>query len=330
MLGFRRADLLARAMESLRASSAERDWELVLVLNGALPPVQEYALRALEQADFPLAVLESSSLRPGAARNLGVAEARAPLLLFLDDDIECFQDLPARVKEIFAQKSIQAAGGANLTPPDSGPLARATGYAMATWLGAARMRARYAKQPDGPCDEHSLILCNLAVRRSFFESQRGFAPHLVSNEENVLLQRLGAAGARQWRDHGLAVYHRRRETWRGLAEQAAKYGAGRAQNLLLLPASFRSFYFLPLLALFYGLSLPAGFLAWGSAYLAPAALYALLALGATAAAATRYRDPAAALMVLVYPVLHLAYGFGFARALPWAFRRKRLMEYAPL
>ncbi|HEY8280774.1 MAG TPA: glycosyltransferase [Bdellovibrionota bacterium] len=330
VIGHRSAGLLARAVTSLlRTSSRELSWELVLVLNGCSPEVREYAGELSRSESVPLALLPISERRPGAARNSGVKACRAPLLLFLDDDIHCFQDLVSATVELFRDPEVHAAGGANLTPPGSGALARATGGVMASRLGAASMRRRYRLGGEGAADEHDLILCNLAVRRSVFEDERGFAAHLISNEENVLLQRLSAKGSRLWSSSRLAVFHCRRDTWRGLCSQAAKYGAGRAQNLLLLPETLRFLYFLPLLFWLYLVSLVSLWHLCGASALAPLALYLTLAVLQGLLLAVREWDPAHLLSIAVFPCVHLAYGWGFLRALcVWAMRRKKLREHS--
>lgn len=327
MLGFRRADLLERAIASFVRHNSVSDWELILVLNGAGEEVRRYAEELLRRAEFPLLIIPTASCRPGAARNLGVARARAPVLFFLDDDVECFQDIAGAALRIFRDQRVAAAGGANLTPPESGPLERAAGYVFASRLGTAGMRARYLPLPEGPADEHSLILCNLAVRRSAFFAEQGFARHLISNEENVLLQQLERQGTGLWRSPELAVFHRRRADWRGTFEQAAKYGGGRAQNLLLLPHTLRALYFLPALLLLYFMLLPV-FWAWISGWaLIPLAIYAALVLGHTLYFARR--DAAGWFALGLFPCIHLAYGFGFLRALGrWSWCRKKLLEHA--
>lgn len=332
MIGHRRADLLQKAIESLERHSAPGCFELVLIINGGgeggSRGVNELAEALLRRAAFPLAVVRIPECRPGAARNHGVRLARSPLLFFLDDDIECFQDVVSAALNIFADPAILAAGGANLTPPGSGALERATGGMMASRLGAASMRRRYTNLPEGPANEHGLILCNLAVRRAVFEGERGFAAHLISNEENVLLQGLEGKGGLLWSSPRLAVHHKRRDTWRGLASQAAKYGAGRAQNLLLVPETLRALYFLPLAFLAYLFLLPFLEAQLGPAAWAPFAGYLSLTCLHSVFLSLWRRDPAHLLGALVFPVVHLSYGVGFARALLlWGLRRKKLQEH---
>jgi|GEM_PF-864863 len=330
MIVHRRADLASRAIASFREYCRGSDWELVLVVNGSSPAVLAFVNEQLRVDAYPLAAVFIEECRPGAARNHGVRRARSPLLFFLDDDIECYQDIASAAIELFHDPALQAAGGANLTPPDSGALARATGGMMASLLGAASMRKRYrAGARDEDASEHGLILCNLAVRRTVFESERGFATHMISNEENVLLQRLEGKGARLRSSPRLAVYHCRRDTWSGLCSQAGKYGAGRAQNLLLLPETLSALYFVPLFFLLYLLLLPVLSAIAGAQALLPLALYAALVALHALFLSLSERDPAHLLAVVIFPLVHLSYALGFARALAlWSLRRKKLQEHA--
>jgi succinoglycan biosynthesis protein ExoA len=326
ILGFRRADLLERAISSFLRHNTVENWELILVLNGAAAEVVQLGESLLAQA-HPLCLIEASGRRPGAARNLGVAQSRGEIVFFLDDDTECFQDIGAAAVQLFCDPAVTAAGGANLTPPSSSALARAAGYVLGSFLGTASMRDRYRALPEGKGGDHSLILCNLAVRRKAFFAQGGFATHLISNEENVLLQQLEREGHALIHSPSLAVFHLRRDKWSGTWEQAAKYGSGRAQNLLLLPHTLRTLYFLPSLLLLYLLCLPFALKIPTSAW--PLLAYASLVMLSAVSSAIRFRDNAAWLSLALYPWIHLAYGFGFLRAMAtWGLRRKKLLEHA--
>jgi GT2 family glycosyltransferase len=79
--------------ESLRTvlrGLAAQDWdperlEVIVVSDGGDDGSVEMAGNF--QMPFPLRVLEQANQGPGAARNLGLAHARGPFVLFLDDDV---------------------------------------------------------------------------------------------------------------------------------------------------------------------------------------------------------------------------------------------------
>lgn len=330
MIGHRRADLLQRAVESLLRYTTRKDWELVLLLNGNAPSIEQFAVDLEKSARIPfLQVLRLEECRPGAARNHGIRVARGEILLFLDDDIEVFQDILSSALELFQDSALKVAGGANLTPPKSGALERATGQAMASFWGAASMRWRYrSRKHVQAVNEHALILCNLAIRKELFFLDLGVFPrHFVSNEENLFLQRLESLGAKMLATPALAVFHVRRSTWQGLAEQNFKYGKGRAQNCLFLPESFRSYYLLPSLFVFYCFLTALFFttVPW-SAW--PLALYAAIALGFSAIDLWKSGDLAAFFFQpFCYFFIHCSYGLGFfSGILQWSWRRGKLCE----
>lgn len=322
ILGFRKASILKQALDSFcQTTQLASSYELILVLNGATKEVVDLATSFCDLNEVPLLVVSQRASRPGTARNAGVRCARAPITLFLDDDIICFQDMVAHTLEVMSREEIAAAGGPNLTPPHRGKFEVASGLLFSSWFGAFQMRQRYQEGEARFVDEHSLILCNLAVRTELFRNGQGFPHNFISNEENVVLQRFEQEGYKLWFTNKLAVFHERRATLEGLASQSEKYGAGRAQNILLLPGTLKVIYFLPLFFLFYLFCLPALAIWVGWVGFFPLFIYTSLAVANAISWSFFKRDIAMLQYFILYPVVHLSYGWGFLKAL---FKERKL------
>jgi len=333
MIGHKRVDILARAIGSLLRHAKKSSWELILVLNGYYPEVEAYAAGLEENKQLFLKIIRVEECRPGAARNFGIQQAQGKVILFLDDDIELYQDILSSVIQMFKDPKLMVAGGANLTPPDSTAFERATGYAMASFFGAASMRWRYRSfSKICSVSEHALILCNLAIRRELFLNREDqFPQHLVSNEENLLLQRLEEKNALMISSPDLAVYHRRRTTFLGLFQQSFKYGKGRAQNCLYLPSSFHWIYLLPSFVVSYFLVflLVLNFTFLNKTiFLIPAFFYLTLALFSAIYQLFFTKDFSAFVyQIICYFLIHFGYGIGFLNGVfGWGWRRKKLCE----
>ena len=335
IIAHKKVELLQKAITSIVRETFEKNWELLLVRNGDYPPMTEF-IRSLERStSFPLTVISIPEQRPGAARNHAITRAKGEIVFFLDDDIELFQDIFSAARRIFSKPSVMAAGGANLTPPSSSYFERASGLAMASYWGTASMSARYRSATiEHRANEHDLILCNLAVRRSILcTSGRIFPSHFVSNEENIFLQNLEQEGLEMVASPALAVYHKRRSSWQGLAEQCFKYGKGRAQNCIYLPESFRFLYLIPSsFVLFLAMLFVRGsaqnelhFFIW------PVLFYCFFCLVFSlkdffATKSIRIFS----LQSFIYLLVHVSYGVGFLQGgFSWAWRRKKLCEVIP-
>ncbi|WP_306534203.1 glycosyltransferase family 2 protein [Geobacter sp.] len=278
------------------------------------------AVRALERlrksVDYPaerFEVLVAEGRQPSRQRNLAAAEAKGEVLYFLDDDSLTGPGFLRSAARHFADPAVAVVGGPSLTPETDTLFQRAVGIALASPLGGGGARNRYRRvSPARATSERELILCNLAFRKEIFLALGGLDERLYPNEENELLDRIAKGGLGLRHDPDLAVERSQRPTLRAFFRQFFGYGRGRGEQTRI--AGVRSVVdFLPSLFFAYLLMLP--LLPWWPALL-PLGVYGLAVIvSALAGVSGKRLLPAIPWLMILYPALHLCYGFGFARGL---------------
>lgn len=244
----RRTDLLDACLASLQVQEDPPPFEL-LVAADADPEVHQVVLRR-----FPDAILREGVGHPGAARNVLLRDARGEWLVFLDDDVVVERNLLRRVADLAdANPDVDVLGGPNLTPPHSSLFQVVQGAVLASIVAAGPVRRRYGFHPSGEVDERFFTLCNLSIRRT---AMLPFPPELVCAEENSVLAELAHQGSVMQYDPHLAVYHERRGSYRGFAQQMHKYGRGRGQLIVRNWRTARLSHFIPSALVAYVLASP--------------------------------------------------------------------------
>ena len=117
------ADSLDRCLDSLRADRSQVSREIVVVDNGSTDHTAEVV--ASHAAGASLRIRRVWDPTPGAsrARNAGIAQSQAPLILFADDDITVHDGWADALIASLSAPSVVAAGGRVLpawsgTPPE--------------------------------------------------------------------------------------------------------------------------------------------------------------------------------------------------------------------
>jgi len=245
----------------------------------------------------------------GEARNALAALAGGRWLCFLDDDTVLPSGYFARLEALIrAEPGAAVFGGGQLLSPAAGSFEAAVYALLASPWGAGPFTERFSPvegtRGAGP---EKFILCNLTLDRRFLAAHSlSFEGHLSSAEENLLLNRMAAAGARMVLSGDLNIVHRRRGDPAGFLRQVFSSGRGRAQITLLSPRGFSAFTLLPAAALF--LALPAAVQAAGLLIRAVCA-YAAVSFAAAALSAARPAVRPAVLML--FPALHVSYAVGW-------------------
>jgi GT2 family glycosyltransferase/glycosyltransferase involved in cell wall biosynthesis len=174
VLVYRNADYLEAALRSVLESTDPRfPYEVIVVLNGTTPAVAAQARRASFGARI---VVSEANLGFGGGCNLGARHARAPYLVFLNDDVvvrpgwleELVLTADAHLEAgavgsrvLNPDGTIQEAGGVIFSDGSTAPVGRG--------LPESTSRFRALREVD------YCSACSLLVRREVFEAVRGFS-----------------------------------------------------------------------------------------------------------------------------------------------------------
>jgi GT2 family glycosyltransferase len=208
---YRRPELLGRCLASLAAQSVPSDrFEIVVANDGSGDRTEDVLSRAVGKIPNLRWTTLAANAGPATARNRGVDEARAGLLLFLDDDIIASSTLVATHLHLHEQADDPLFGVLGLVRWDPGlrvtPFMRwldASGlqFAYDTWLEEGAVEPAFA----------AFYTANLSMHRRLFFDSGGFDerfPH-ANYEDIELAWRLTRLGFRlHYRPDALA-YHAR-------------------------------------------------------------------------------------------------------------------------
>lgn len=291
------------------------------------PGGEARALAGIAQATYPAGlyeVLVAYGRQPSVQRNLAAREARGEVLFFLDDDSGVSPGFLETAARHYREEGVAAVGGPSLTPETDSPLQRAIGIAFASAIGGGGVRNRYRKSGAARrTSDSELILCNLSFRREIFLAHEGLDERLYPNEENELMDRLQREGHVLVHDPELAVYRSQRRTYRAFLKQVSGYGRGRGEQTRIA-GTVKPAMFLPTLFLLYTLMLP--FLVGGILSL-PMLFYLLVVVGSSLIGAGAGKDlRLLPRLLVVFPTLHLVYGFGVL----WGLIRPRFRANRPI
>ncbi len=190
-----RGRLLIRALESLAAQRAGRvRYEVVVVDNGSVDDtaaiVDSFATLLSD-----LRYVHEPRLGASQARNAGTAATRAPIVAFLDDDVEADPTWVATIAHTFdTRPDIDCLGGSiaprwTATPPR---------WLTSSFWGAVALQDGKGDSPYIDRDNASscLMTANFACRRAALEQVGGFSTDYLRDEDRELQMRLWSAGKR--------------------------------------------------------------------------------------------------------------------------------------
>lgn len=180
---YNRARLLEETLASVFAQE-ETDYEVLVVDDGSTDDTLETLARYGER----VRVLKQQNAGPGAARNLGIQEARGEYVAFLDSDDLWFPWTLATYR--------RALGGASVVMGTAAAFSRPEELA-----GVVREPPRVVRFRDylaSAEDRTPRTACVVAVRTEALRRVGGFTPLRINSEDYDLLYRLGTEPGFAW------------------------------------------------------------------------------------------------------------------------------------
>ncbi len=304
--------ILLKTLESLAA--AEGFGEIEVCVAGKVPDAEVAAgLGAFLEKHPNVRHLDIRFETGDSSRkkNAGAAATSAPLVAFLDDDVEVARDWPRQIREPFADAPVGLACGPSLVPDQLPPWARWAGLALASpAAGYVAERYRQNREVPYPVDWDRIIGCNAVYRRVAFEQMGGFPADFYPGEEMIAAYRTEKLG---WGLRFLPeakVWHYPRSSPGRFWKQMWGYGATRIR-LLRAGVSFHAAPLVPGLWVAATLALAVAS-AWSRAarwlLAGELAAYALVALAVAAWTVRRTHRACDWALAAVVPMMHAAYG----------------------
>jgi GT2 family glycosyltransferase len=218
---YNRHERLNRCLWALERQTVQ-EFGVIVVDDGSSPGVDSTIASEHFQKLALTVIRTPANGGPGAARNIGVAQSTAELILFIDDDIDADPELIERHLEAIGDGcSSKVVIGPMLAPPDWHPTA------WNRWE-AEKLAEEYRRMVVGDYEPtwKQFFTGNALVRRIDFLRAGGFDERFTRAEDVELglrLSRLGCEFVFEPRAKGWHYAHRSLGSWRNIPREYGRF-----------------------------------------------------------------------------------------------------------
>lgn len=292
--------------------SKER-YELIIADDGSDDGTETIVKEYQQNYDLPLHFHRQENRGPGAARNLGMANARGDFFIFLDSDCTVSPHWLQAIDEALHREQADAFGGPDSYREDFSPLLKAINYSMTSFITTGGIRG-HKKKGLGKYYPRSF---NMGLSREIYEKIGGFGG-LRHGQDIEFSHRIIRSGAKVILVPDAVVYHKRRTSFKKFFRQVFNWGAARINLYKIDPEMLELVHSLPALVTLGAILLITGSLIspaiWGI-FKWLLILGILVLAGSGIHAAIQYRNFRLLYLVpIIMPIQILGYGLGFIGA----------------
>ncbi|MFH1776952.1 MAG: glycosyltransferase [Candidatus Omnitrophota bacterium] len=267
----------------------------------------------LQQLNYPcnqIEIIVVKGSNPGRQRNAAVNYANGDLLCFFDDDLIFDKNILSKAVHYFKDSEICGMGGPSLIEKGGNFFQQMVGIVYASFFGTWDVRYRHKAIGNKviAANEAMLILCNFLIQRDVFLKEGGFDRRFFANEENEFMNRLILKGYRLLYNPNLKVYRSYRKNIWEFMKGICRDARGRVDHYFAVPKFIQLKFFIPFLFELYLVSLIFIYPFW---YFLPIFIYTILLFVVSCCEALIRRNLKAFFyLIVLFPVMHIAYGTG--------------------
>jgi glycosyltransferase involved in cell wall biosynthesis len=323
---------IASCLDSILATDYPPDRFEVLVVDGRSDDGTRDVVESYTARHRLVRLVDNAKRITPTALNIGIREAAGEIVVRMDAHVFYPPEYIPRLVAALEETGADNVGGVLVTrPTDARPTARAIAVALSHPFGVGNSYFRIGVRARRWVDTIAFFCC----RRELFDRVGMFDEELVRHQDGEFNARLIKRGGRILLSPDVASYYYARGTLRQVARMYFQYGyfkplvARKLGRIMTVRQMIPPLFVVSLL----GTGLLAVWLpAAGVLCAAIGAVYATAVLTCAGLAARRHGIRCAAVLAVVFPLLHFSYGLGFIRRLLEfvALRRPRARAVAEL
>lgn len=300
---YNRIDEVRDLLESLNKQSAH-NFEVVLVEDGSTEPCRDVADQYAAQGLNVKYYWKENEGR-SIARNYGIERSNGEWLIFFDSDCVIPPSYFEELAKALADKPLDCYGGPDAAHESFTTTQKAINYTMTSFLTTGGIRGGKVS-----LEKFTPRTFNMGFTRRVYDKVGGFRE--MFSEDIDMSTRIRNAGFNIGLYPDLAVWHKRRLSWKKFWRQVHVFGMSRITLQLLYPGSMKLVHWLPAVAVIGAVLLILMGIFVSPWWLLPLAVY-LIAIMVTAVAVTH--SPVIALKAVPAAIIQLGgYGTGFIKA----------------